>query len=198
MPTPKLYGLVLAGGQSRRMGQDKSQMIYMNFSHASQRQRAASMLEAVGLKTFISCRLQQVQATDDPKKIILDNPSLEGGPAVGILSAYIFEPAAAWLVLACDFPWMDTDTIKELQNQRHANGIATATKNPEQITEPLFAIWEPETLADFFKKFQQGFKSPQKNLEENKASIIQIKSPKALININTPEQAKKYSELLIK
>ncbi len=198
VPTPELYGLVLAGGHSLRMGQDKSQIIYANFSPIPQRQRVALMLESLGLKTFISCRPQQMQAGDDPKKFILDNSLLDGGPAVGILSAYLFNPTAAWLVTACDFPWMDTDTVKELQNRRHANNISTAAKNLEEMIEPLFAIWEPETLSHFLIKFQQGFKSPQKFLEENKTSIIKIKSSKALMNINTPEQIMSHSELLIK
>ena len=195
MQTPNLLGLVLAGGKSQRMGLDKSKMIYPNLSSLIQRDRTLKQMQDCGIQSYISCRADQVSSEDEPKNFIVDHATLEGGPGVGILSAHLKSPTNAWLVIACDFPWLDIKPIKELILSRKANGTSTAARNKSGIVEPLFAIWEPNTLELFLKRFQQGYKSPQKFLQETPTQFFDILDEKILKNINSLEQIEAHDDL---
>lgn len=197
MAKPELFGLVLAGGQSQRMGpgQDKSQMIYPEISLLPQRLRLLQALESCGLRSYISCRPNQLTETDTPQKIILDRSELVGGPGVGLLSAHLQFPQAAWLVVACDFPWLGEKQINDLISARTGKCVSVATQHAEQILEPLFAIWEPETLKFFFDEFQKGFKSPQRVLLLSKCTVAEVQNKNSLININTVAEVEAHQEL---
>jgi molybdopterin-guanine dinucleotide biosynthesis protein A len=127
--------------------------------------------------------------------VILDHPDFEGGPGVGILSAHKKNPKAAWLVVACDFPFVDSRGIEELISNRIGNGISTVYKNIENSIEPLFAIWEPETLINFMNIFENGEKSPRRFLERSNPKTLAPHDPRLLVNINSLRDAEPYPEL---
>ncbi|MBL8012560.1 MAG: NTP transferase domain-containing protein, partial [Candidatus Omnitrophica bacterium] len=89
-----IFGLVLAGGQSRRMGRDKSKLVY---GQKPQFQVAYELLEGLCNQVFISSRLDQEQSLAFGNyPLIVDSPSYEGrGPISGILSAMKSFPKAA-------------------------------------------------------------------------------------------------------
>ena len=98
-----LYGLVLAGGRSSRMKRDKAALAYHGRSQlAVAFERLAARVE----RCFVSVRPDQ---TDDPTRRdlpqIVDREA-EIGPIAGIMAAQQSAPEAAWLVLACDLPFL--------------------------------------------------------------------------------------------
>ena len=92
-----LYGLVLAGGKSRRMGQDKALLLREGQSQLSY---VATLLEGATERVFVSARHDQ---QDDPERsrfaTIVDRYE-DIGPIAGILSAMDEYPDADWLVEA--------------------------------------------------------------------------------------------------
>src|ERR1700729_4125113 len=94
----KINGLVLAGGRSSRMGRDKTSIPW----HGKEQQYyMADMLKPLCCEVFISHRKEQGFETDENYKILVD--AYTGiGPYGAILSAFEFQPDAAWLVVACD------------------------------------------------------------------------------------------------
>ena len=112
-----LYGLVLAGGKSRRMGQDKA---LLQREGQSQLSYIASLLEEVTDRLFVSARQDQ---QDDPERsrfaAIVDRYHAIG-PIAGILSAMDEYPDADWLVIACDLPNIDRETLDYLIAHRGA------------------------------------------------------------------------------
>ncbi len=196
---PELYGLVLAGGQSLRMGRDKGLLVYEQLSPLAQRVRAARLLESCGLTTYLSCRTEILEFHEvNELKVIYDQPEFaednHRGPGIGILSAHLFNPKAAWLVLACDFPFADKAAIEYLIHQRQAEGRATAYQHNDETTEPLFTIWEPETLAEFLRFYQDGYQSPRRTLEKENVFLVKPNHAKILVNINSPVEAQHFSE----
>src|SRR6516165_8470622 len=114
---PPLYGLLLSGGASQRMRQDKAALPYRG---EPQLLRAWRLLGRVTERSFLSVREHQ---RDDPLRAELPQivDSYDAiGPAAGILSAQDRFPEAAWLVVACDLPLLDEATLQQLIQGRDA------------------------------------------------------------------------------
>jgi molybdopterin-guanine dinucleotide biosynthesis protein A len=153
-PTPSIYGLVLAGGRSRRFGHDKAAVA---IGHQSLLSRTVGVLQAVIENVFVSIRADQI---DDRLRrqfqlIIDQDDSL--GPASGIFAAHESRPDVAWLVVACDMPLLDSDAVRYLIQARAGRRAATAYCSPDDgLPEPLCAIYEPDTLARFQRQATVG------------------------------------------
>src|SRR3546814_822414 len=96
-----LYGLVLVGGKSSRMGHDKSIISYHGIP---QREYLYNLLSEICDAVFLSLRADQ--HIGDGLKFILDGNQYKG-PYNGLMSAHHQFPHVAWLALACDLPLMD-------------------------------------------------------------------------------------------
>ena len=109
------------------------------------------------------------------------------GPIAGILAAQEQEPAAAWLVLACDLPLLDDGTLAHLIAHRDAAALATAYRSSHDgLPEPLCAIWEPGSHPALAAYLAQGRDCPRKFLIRNGARLLDEPNPRALDNVNTP------------
>jgi len=182
---PPLYGLLLSGGASQRMRQDKAALPYQG---EPQLRRAWRLLEAVTERAFLSVRDQQ---RDDPLRAglpqIVDSYDAIG-PAAGILSAQDRFPEAAWLVLACDLPLLDEATLRQLIDARDSSANATVfASRHDGLPEPLCAIWEPSSHALLKQRYEDGSYCPRKALIQSR--IVLLPAPgEALDNVNTPEE----------
>ena len=192
---PALFGLVLAGGKSVRMGNDKG---VIHWHGKEQRYYMADMLTTFCDEVFISCRTEQQSEIAPEYKTLADNH--EGaGPAIGILSAFKATPSAAWLVVACDLPLLDKNTIDFLISNRDISCIATTFKSPfDGLPEPLIAIWEPSCFEVLKAHIADGYSCPRKALMRNAARVNMLipPDPDALMNTNTPEDAEKVKEII--
>jgi molybdopterin-guanine dinucleotide biosynthesis protein A len=190
----KLYGLVLSGGKSTRMGTDKGLITYHN--GIPQREYLYHLLEEVCDSTFMSVREEQVSELPSDLQYILDEDIFKG-PFNGILSAHRKYPDVAWLVLACDLPLLNITALKELIAARNAVCFATAFAQKENpLPEPLCAIWEPEALAAAIPYLEAGAGScPRKFLINNKTHLVFPENANVLLNANSEEE---YKEALTK
>ena len=182
---PPLRGLVLAGGQSQRMQTDKGRL---NYHGREQREYAAELLAAVCSDVHVSCRPDQaaeLSATLQP----LPDRFLDLGPLGGILSAFQLDPNAAWLVVACDLPFLSADTLRHLVAHRQPGQMATAFQSPHNdFPEPLITIWEPSSYATLLRFLSLGYSCPRKALINSDVAVLQAPDARALRNVNTPEE----------
>lgn len=191
-PAP-LYGLLLSGGASQRMRQDKAVLAYRG---EPQLLRAWRLLEAATERAFVSVRDSQ---RDDPLRAglpqIVDTYDAIG-PAAGILSAQARYPEAAWLVLACDLPLLDSATLRRLIDARDPHADATVfTSNHDGLPEPLCAIWEPSSHARLLQRYQDGSYCPRKALIQSSIKLLPAPGD-ALDNVNTPEEREAMQQRL--
>ncbi|WP_439697658.1 NTP transferase domain-containing protein [Mucilaginibacter sp. AW1-7] len=190
---PVLNGLVLAGGQSLRMGFDKGNV---NWHGKAQRYHMADMLKPFCNEVFISCRSGQQGGIDK------QYPSLEDtftglGPFGAILSAFREKPDSAWLVIACDLPLMDEGTLRNLIAWRNSSSIATAYHSPvTDFPEPLIAIWEPKSYPVLLSYLAQGYSCPRKVLINTDITLLNPPEPEALTNVNTPDELEKIKRVI--
>lgn len=184
---PPLFGLVLAGGRSRRFGSDKAALEVAGRTLLA---RTVALLQAVTDRVFVSVRADQV---DDELRsvfplIVDDEPEL--GPAGGLLAAHRRHDAVAWFVVACDMPSLDEVTVRDLVQSRNARRGATAYRSPANgEAEPLCAIYEPATLARFARRAaaDHGL-SPRRLLSDSDVEYIAPAAPGALKNVNRPSE----------
>ena len=181
-----LYGLVLAGGRSTRMRADKAALAYQG---QTQLERAMGLLEALLPRAFVSVRPDQAE---DPLRArfarIVDRQA-DIGPIAGVLAAQAEHPQAAWLVLACDLPLLDRASLEHLVRARDPARLATAYRSSHDgLPEPLCAIYEPASAAPLSAHLAAGRNCPRKFLLSADTQIIAEPNPRALDNINTPEE----------
>ncbi|MFQ6004263.1 MAG: molybdenum cofactor guanylyltransferase [Woeseia sp.] len=180
-----LYGLVLAGGRSQRMGHDKA---LLRVEGETQLARAVRLLESFVDRVFVSTRRDQ---QDEPERCtfrqIVDRYE-DLGPVAGILSAMEEHPGACWLVLACDLPNIDELTIRQLIAGRSSGHPFTAYRSSNDgLPEPLCALYAAGALAIVRTFVDAGVICPRQILVRSDTHLLDQPRPDALDNINTPE-----------
>lgn len=179
--TPPVRGLVLAGGQSRRMGRDKARLAIQGRTALD---RALDLLRPRCTEVFVSCRKDQSQERGEAPQI--HDILLDHGPAGGILSAFHQNPDSAWLVVACDLPYLDGLTLDALLAARAPMRLATAFRGHQDLPEPLCAIYEPKARARFWEFLALGHTCPRKVLIHSRIHCLPAPEGRTLANINTP------------
>ena len=189
----KIYGLVLSGGKSTRMGTDKGLIAYHGIP---QRDHLYQLLEKICDKTFMSIRKEQQAEISSTFNTIVDEDVFKG-PFNGILSAHKKYPDVAWLVLACDLPLIDEKSLRELIEARKGSADATAFAQKENpLPEPLCAIWEPQALKTAITYLEQGNGScPRKFLINNRTNLVFPDNAQVLMNANSEVE---YKEAMTK
>ena len=186
-----LYGLVLAGGRSSRMGQDKAAL---RVGGRSQLEHATALLAPHVARVFVSVRRDQ---RADPLRAgfeQIEDSREDLGPIAGIIAAQERFPQSAWLVLACDLPLLDAATLAFLVNARAPERLATAFRSShDALPEPLCAVWEPASRAAVAAYVARGKNCPRKFLLGADVHLIDEPNPRALDNANTPEE---YAEAM--
>ena len=189
-----LYGLVLGGGRSTRMHRDKAAIAYHGVPQA---RWAADLLSRVCAQVYLSTRADQGGAEAFRGLKQIHDRFVEIGPMGGILTALHAHPAAAWLVLGCDLPFVTLETLTELVRHRDPFRFATCYDSSEDgLPEPLCAIYEPSYRARLHQFLAAGRTCPRKALIQSRCRRIPLIDPRALDNVNDPEEAQAASALL--
>ncbi|HEY8240069.1 MAG TPA: NTP transferase domain-containing protein [Kiritimatiellia bacterium] len=179
----KLYGLVLAGGRSKRMGQDKALMVLQG---RPQLDVCVELLGTVCERVFVSTRPDQADEPGRKKHPQIVDAFGEIGPMGGILSAMAEHPGWAWLVVACDLPRLDASTLRHLIAHRNVSRLATAYRGHENLPEPLCAIYEPAYFERLKEFLDQGIQCPRKAMIRSDVELLELPDPRVLENVNTP------------
>jgi len=184
--SPPLFGLVLAGGASTRMRTDKATLQYHG---QPQLQWAFELVAKFCAASFVSVRPDQRgdAARAGHPQIVDRQPGI--GPIAGISAALLEHPKAAWLVLACDLPFLTEHTLEHLIAHRDASKIATAYRSAHDgLPEPLCAIWEPAAREPVLAYLATGKQCPRKFLINSDTKLLDLPESQALDNVNTVEE----------
>ena len=191
-----VYGLVLAGGRSTRMQRDKAQLEYAGHN---QLERAVALITPLVERVFVSVRPDQ---SGDPLRArfaqIVDSGEVSG-PIAGILAAQSRHPDVAWLVLACDLPLLDQETVRHLLRSRRPEKQATAYRSSHDgLPEPLCAIYEPSSREALRAHVAGGRDCPRKFLINADCALLDLPVPGALDNVNTPNEYGSATDRLLR
>ncbi len=179
-----LWGLVLAGGRSRRMGSDKA---LLQKDGKTQLARTVELLDRHLDRVFVSARSDQSDDERERFPKIVDRYE-DMGPVAGVLSAMEEYPDADWLVVACDLPNVDDATIAKLVHNRQPDQPFLAFASSHNgLPEPLCAIFAGSAEALLRQHVADGLKCPRKMMILAEAMLLEQPHPAALDNVNTPE-----------
>lgn len=183
MNAPTLYGLLLTGGRSTRMKRDKARLEYAG---KPQLERAMDLIAPLVVRAFVSVRVEQ---RDDPQRAAYQTIADlrdDIGPLGGIQAAFQAHPSNAWLILACDLPFLDAPTLRHLIEHRAASRLATAYRSAVNgLPEPLCAIYEPASRASLEEWIAQGMNCPRKWMSRGDIELLDLPNARALDNVNT-------------
>ena len=185
MSETPVYGLVLSGGKSQRMGHDKA---LLERDGQSQLAFMVALLEPQVERVFVSTRDEQ---KDEPERRqfaqIIDRYS-DMGPLAGILSAMDEHPAVHWLVVACDLPNISAETIGYLRASYSPDHPFTAyVSSHDGLPEPLCAIYRAGSTDTIREFADAGIHCPRKILMRSDTYLIEQLDQGSLDNINTPD-----------
>ena len=185
MTSRPVYGLILTGGKSRRMGQDKA---LLNNNGQSQLAYVAGVLDACVEKVFVSTRASQAQDEERAQYDQIVDRYDDMGPVAGILSALEASPEVDWLVVACDLPNITEQTIRHLLLHREGDQPFTAyTSSHDGLPEPLCAVYHSGSEVIVRRFVDEGVICPRKILIRSNTRLLEQPDPKALDNVNTPD-----------
>jgi molybdopterin-guanine dinucleotide biosynthesis protein A len=195
-----LHRGLLLGGRSARMGQPKQTL---QFGGRTLGEIAAEAL---------------CGAPDDSRIVVLGMGALPAGlrdgaqlpdapgfagPGAGMISAHRWAPEAAWIVAACDHPWLLTVHVEWLAAQRQPGRWAVIPKQRDGHPCPTFALYEPQALEAMERR---AWAVPERNADPSallaQSRTLVVQPPPELAdgwtNVNTPEELRVEEERLAK
>jgi len=183
---PNLNGLILTGGRSTRMGQDKSQLIYHG---KPQREYLTELLTPYCKAVFWSVNAGQATEQMPPGQLFIVDQFDFPGPLNGILSAFAHEASMAWLVVACDMPLLTTRSLDALLRGRNPAKRATVFYDSDgRLPEPLLGIYEPAFYPVLRQAVLAEQYSPRQALRENDVELLTVPVIHELTNVNDPKE----------
>ena len=175
-----LTGILLIGGKSSRMGQDKSELIY--HGEQTERERLFNLLDLLCDKVYLCHRADQNFNQD----CIIDPGD---GPLAAIYTAFETCSDSGLLVLACDIPLLKSEDLEYLITERDLSAKATFyLSNIDNRPEPLCAIYEPDLAPIIKEAIVKNNYCPRNLLEKVPTKKLILKNSNALMNANSPAE----------
>lgn len=143
-----MFGIVLAGGESRRMGSDKALMVIDGLPLWK---RQVAVLLNAGAGRVVVVRRAGQEPIDHPDCALDIHPGL--GPLAGIHAGLALCPDRLAAVLAVDMPGIDAGWFQWLSGQCKGGGAAGSL---DGRVEPLAAIYPADSLADATVRIERG------------------------------------------
>lgn len=183
-------GVLLAGGKSQRMGQDKA---LLQLDGKTLFERSLSLL-----KQFFFHILIAGDRPDLSRPCIPAVPDIYPGSALGGLHAGLKAAKTDWIFAApCDMPYPDARIVERLLAER--SGFDAVVPRTSEGYEPVFALYHKNCLLpmeqllcrnqfriyDFYQRIRIRYLDPP-DLPEG--------WERSLINLNTPAQLARIKE----
>lgn len=192
-----MTGVVLAGGQSRRMGRDKALLDF-------------------GGKSLLERVVEVVSQVCDPVLIVTNSPSCHAflglemvgdllpgrGALGGIHAGLFFSPTPRAFVVACDMPLLNPDLIRYLVGQPTKWDVVVPKVGAR--LEPLHAVYSKRCLGPVEEALLKGKRSivgfyPRVRVKEVAEEELRRLDPelRSLINLNTPQDLTQLENLAL-
>jgi molybdenum cofactor guanylyltransferase len=185
-----MTGIVLAGGENRRMGKDKAFL----------RVEGMPMIEHV-LRALRKSTERVIIVTNSPEAyasydaLVVTDAGGKRGPLTGIYSGLLRSPDEYNLVVACDMPFLNSRLLSYMASL--AGDYDVVLPKIGDFIEPLHAVYRRSLLPvieDHIKREQRKIRSIFTGLRVRHVTEEEIDRidpmRRSFINLNTPEEYK--------
>ncbi|NEP17106.1 MAG: molybdenum cofactor guanylyltransferase [Leptolyngbya sp. SIO4C1] len=183
-----LAALILAGGQSQRMGQDKA---LLELAGESLLQRTCQVALSCTPQTFVVTPWPQRYQAAVPASVgWIQEPVAARGPLIGFAQGLRALGQPDWvLLLACDMPYLEGRVLQHWQAQLDQIPPAAIAALPRSAKgwEPLCGFYRYAALASLERAIAHNICAFQRWLATETVAALAAE-PRLLTNCNTPEQ----------
>ena len=195
----ELFGAVFVGGQSTRMGKPKFSLTYEGVSGT---EKATKFLSKFCKKVFLSSRadldmssLPTIKGTER-----INDEHIQLGPVGGLATLMGQFPNKAWMITACDMPFLKEDDFETIFQKRDPLRYGTCYVQKGRFGyEPMCAIYEPKFIVPLFEAMSRRELSLSRIIEAlpfKKLKIDEADRSK-FMNINTTEDYEKRHKRIV-
>lgn len=185
-----MTGIVLSGGESRRMGTDKAFLKLFGvplIEHVLQALRGLC-------ETLIIVTNSPTRYADYDAAVITDAFDIRG-PLTGIYSGLLRSTDECNVVVACDMPFLNPRLIASMSGL--AEGYDIVAPKIKGYVEPLHAIYQRGLLPVIEKRVRQDARQIQGLFSEARVRYVTEEEidrydpqRRSFMNLNTPQQYK--------
>ncbi len=192
-----IWGAVLAGGASSRMGTDKALV-----------EVGGIPMLAIGLRALVGGGASRVlvvggdaqayrtalpDVADVANVIAVPDDHPGDGPLGGVITALRQVPEvqkeSMMVVLACDLPGVCASSVAAIVAAMKSNPTAQACVASQRgRMEPLHAVWRRSVLGRVEEAFASGERAVHRVLENIDAVVVEGLDESWLRNVNSPEE----------
>jgi molybdopterin-guanine dinucleotide biosynthesis protein A len=140
---PQVIGIVLAGGEGRRLGRPKGELMFDGRTLAEQ---AAGTLRPVCGSVLVSLGAG-MQNPAPEFGAVHDLPPAGRGPLAGLAAAFDVTGQAHLMVLACDYPRVTTGLIRRLLDFGSEQDDLVMVTDTRGRDHPLVGVWRRSSAA---------------------------------------------------
>jgi molybdopterin-guanine dinucleotide biosynthesis protein A len=196
MSDQKIVALVLAGGKSSRMGEDKA---LLHFAGKHLLTRVCEVAETVKLPVYIltSWPEKYQEILPESYQFLLEE-NHGNGPLVALAEGLQMISADWVLLLGCDLPLLDSEIIHHwmMQLREIPDHFLAMVPYYQSSWEPLCGFYRTQALISLQGFIGQGARSFQLWLSQIDVIKLSLGEEEAamLFNCNTPEDFEKVKE----
>lgn len=185
-----MTGIVLAGGENRRMGKDKA---FLRVAGVPLIEHVLGALRKSVERIIIVTNSPEAYAAYDA--LVVSDACERRGPLTGIYSGLLRSQDDYNVVVACDMPFLNSELLTYMTGL--AGKYDVVLPKIGNFTEPLHAVYRRELLhviEDHIKKGQQRIQNIFTGLRVRYITEKEIDRfdplRRSFINLNTPEEYK--------
>ena len=185
-----MKALILAGGKSSRMGQDKASLKVQGVSLLD---RLVEQLRPITNEIFLS-----VAHGDNSERSLPTLPDLEPspGPLGGLQAAFAYDANCQWFIVGCDLPMLTSADFELLVEHQNADTAAACFLNPiDDQTEPLCALYSPSAAPALQEAISQNRRCARRFIASLETVDLYPTTSQSLLNLNRPEMLTELSHL---
>lgn len=195
--------IILCGGRSRRMGQDKG---LINLDGEPIIIKLLKMVEKLTEEIILVLRdkkqfeLYQKCINDfitqldirEPKIKMVTDIEKDQGPLLGLYTGLSQIKSEGALVLPCDSPFVSTSFVKKMFELKEASETCLLVPVwPDGSTEPLHSYYCKKCIPLIQKQLKNGFRNVKSIMEKIDVDYIEVEildpEKTSFINLNRPE-----------
>lgn len=190
-----IAGIILAGGQSRRMGRNKALLSVPGHESSTFIERVIALLAPLCAEILIVARDQEMAAAYAPlarARIVTDLVSGHG-PLMGLYTGLRETRMSHALVLAVDMPFAQPALLSYLLSLPRGDAVIVPVVNG--VSQVLFAIYPRSIIPLIEARLHEGRRDPRslldiapvKYIDEERLRRVDPEL-RSFVGVNTPEE----------